>query len=123
MTEEIWELNPDYDQRAARHKAVADLLKLDSEGCRHIKAFADVLNSWDPREPTSDDEVSRAAGHEQITAFRELCEAMLGEWPMAWRSHRWQRLDTNTKPKSKQPKPAPTTLGIGSQSRVHEGGR
>lgn len=68
-------LNPDYGKRAARDKAMVDLMKLGSEPCRMIKALADFWNSWEL--PCGSDDP------DQITAFRELCEATLGDWDIA----------------------------------------
>ena len=42
-TGKLWELNLSYDRRAAFEKAVQDLLKLDAEGCRIVKALADAI--------------------------------------------------------------------------------
>src|SRR5262252_7903374 len=74
-----WE-NPDYDQRAAFQKAVQDLLKLDAEGCRVAKRFADAViayDHWFPVEPTSNYDPDRAPGDEQIDAMRALIEALV----------------------------------------------
>jgi hypothetical protein len=42
-TGKLWELDLVNDRRAPFEKAVQDLLKLDAEGCRIVKAFADAI--------------------------------------------------------------------------------
>src|SRR5215472_13216029 len=42
-TGKLWELDLGYDRRAAFEKAVQDLLKLDAEACRIVKALADAI--------------------------------------------------------------------------------
>jgi len=79
MTREIWELNPDYDQRAIFEKAAQNLLKLDAEGSRIVKVIAQAMmdyDNWNPIDPTPEADFGRAEGSEQYTAFHVVYDAL-----------------------------------------------
>jgi hypothetical protein len=84
----VWGLNPDYDEHAVFHKAVLDLIKLDAEGCRIVKAVAAAIidyDHWLPLEPTSEFDYDRGKFDEQRDAFYDLCKAMLDNCDLAYR--------------------------------------
>src|SRR5215469_8449800 len=97
----------DHYERAVFHKAVLDLLKLDAEGCRIVKAVAAAViayDHWLPLGPTSEDDYDRAKIDEQCDAFHDLCQAMLGNCDLAYRLA-WRRLGGSIRPRSKPRKP------------------
>jgi hypothetical protein len=79
MTNDLWVLNPDYDQRAVFEEAAQNLLKLDAEGSRIVKVIAQAMmdyTNWDPLNPASKDDFNRIDGGDQYLAFRVVYDAL-----------------------------------------------